>query len=83
MGLSMFCPWCEKTGKSHPIFTDWKDVKAHLKRHGATNEQIEQAEKAWITEMYAVNHPYEVYAGCSEWEALGVSPDDAEEYYDP
>jgi len=67
----MICPWCEKEGNPRPIFTAWKQVYAHLRKHGATEEQIEEAKKKWHHEMYAVNNPYEVYAGCSELEAIG------------
>jgi len=73
----MFCPWCEKEGKPNPYFTKWSDVLRHLKRHGATTEQIEEAEKKWKHEIWMHNNPYEAYAGCSEYEALGVSPDEA------
>jgi hypothetical protein len=76
MAFMMICPWCDAEKKPRPRVSSWQEVLKHLKKHKATKKQIAQAEEAFRHEMQMHNNPYEAYAGCSEWEALGVSPDD-------
>ncbi|MDD3492565.1 MAG: hypothetical protein PHZ19_03610 [Candidatus Thermoplasmatota archaeon] len=71
MGFMMICPWCDKEGKERPYVNSWEEAVEHLKGHGATEEQLAQARRAWDDEMKAHHDPYTVYAGCTEREAIG------------
>lgn len=51
MGLSMWCPWCVAEGKTAGIFCSFAAVEEHLSRHGATEEQIQQARESWVIEI--------------------------------
>lgn len=70
MVFRMFCPWCRKEKKPDPSFESWEAAKAHLKEHGANKKQMRQGKRAWESEMWMANNPYEAYAGCSELEAV-------------
>lgn len=79
MSFSMICPWCETEKKPRPSVSSWEQAEIHLKGHGATEEQIAQAHESFQYEMRMHTHPFEAYAGCSEYEALGISPEDENE----
>ena len=49
--MYMICPWCQEEGKPGPTVYSFAEAEAHLRNHGATEEQIEQAQKAWQAEM--------------------------------
>ena len=52
----MICPWCREEGKKDEIFFDFAKVEEHLRQHGATDEQVEQAHKAWRNEMIGLRN---------------------------
>lgn len=60
----MICPWCREQGKQDQVFFSFIDAEAHLREHGATDDQIEQARRAWQNEMISLRDLQR-----QEWEA--------------
>lgn len=77
--MKMWCPKC----KENIEVDSWETALTHLQTHEFTEEEISEAKKKFEHEMGMVNNPYDAYAGCSEWEALGVSPEDQDDLNEP
>lgn len=55
MTFTMLCPYCKKEGKPGPKVISFKDAEDHLKDHGATTKEIEQARKSYQQEIAISN----------------------------
>lgn len=50
--IRILCPWCKKKGVPASQVLTWEDAEKHLKGHGATKKQLEQA---WQQEIAIFN----------------------------
>ena len=54
--LTINCPWCKKKGDRLPQASTFAEAEAHLRGHGATDEQIAQARQAFQDEVRCIQY---------------------------